>query len=578
MMLMLSVAVVGAGVPAGKAFALRTTAPVSIPTLTAPAPASQVSGVVDLTATSSAASVQFYVDASAVGAPVAVAAGSATYPWETWGYANGTHALTAADCDGSGCGSFSSSVGVDLENTPASITSPADGATVSTNPMITADAPGGAVRFISDGNDLGLDTSAPYSLTVSPPLTVGLHVLSVESCSISGARCLGATSSVSVTVAVLHPKITSVAPGIFSPNGDHRNDTTKVTVSLPTAQSLTWTVKDHLGATVRGPVHGGTLSAGSHAFVWYGKDNGNHVVADGTYTILVETAAGGLLGTASAHVRVDNTRPNLGVPSGANVTFYPVHDGYGDVFSSHVSTNEPGTLWLVITTTSGHNVRVLKHTHGNTGTFTLTWDGLSSGGHLVPQGVYHFRWDAQDTAGNLRTGHTYALTLSYKRLVTHTATMQKNGDQAYEYGATDTSCVEVSRALSFFSHGVWMLNVCDEAFDGDQGVAAFFSFAVPGATRYNSIAVSSYGETQNAPEHIGALTYNNSTTDWDVVGAPLLTRDDAPAWVGYGSTGAGNHVSSNHSVGVMILVPNFDGDEDYDLGAVRVTISYSILQ
>src|SRR5262245_41089168 len=69
------------------------------PTITVPAEAATVSGVVTVTAESTAPFVQFGVQGlGAIGSPIAVVSGSASTTWDSWGFANGAQIFLAAEC------------------------------------------------------------------------------------------------------------------------------------------------------------------------------------------------------------------------------------------------------------------------------------------------------------------------------------------------------------------------------------------------------------------------------------------------------------------------------------------------
>src|SRR4051794_22275152 len=75
-------------------------------------------GTLTLSASSTAALVQFEVDDQPPLTPVPVAGdGTATATWDSWGFANGVHGVIAADCsDATTCGTPSDPVSFDLAN------------------------------------------------------------------------------------------------------------------------------------------------------------------------------------------------------------------------------------------------------------------------------------------------------------------------------------------------------------------------------------------------------------------------------------------------------------------------------
>ena len=562
-------------VPAGAA-------PVTTPVITAPTGGSTVAGDVPLSATSTAGLVQFYVDAAPIGPPATVVSGTATTDWLSWGAANGSHALTAADCDGSGCNAaLSPTVSVTLNNAAPTVTAPTNGATTSTSLTLSATAPGGGLAFFVDSAPVGFDATSPYSFEVAGPLAEGGHSMSVSECNVGGTVCNGPTAGAAFTVKVLHPQITTVVPNPFSPNNDGRNDKLAYRVHLPDAESVSLSVQNGNGQLVWGPHAPGPQSAGDHIYHWDGRNNSNRITGDGVYTIVVATAAsaGGATfhGTAQAPVHLDNHGPAFSGISGNGATFYPVHDGYQDVFQPHVHVAEGGGLWLRVENPAGSLVKLVAKPHGGAGTFVISWNGTNRANRLVPAGAYRFKFIAQDSAGNRSGSAAYVVHVSRAHLVNKAVTIVKNGDTG-NVGSSDWSCTQYNYN-SNFAHGVWLDNVCDQNYDGVQAIFADYGFSVPGAVRYNSIRVQSYGTPiLHAPEPIAALIYNFATGDFDGVGGAYLAHNQSPVTSTYGTVAGAQHVSGSRVVVVSVGVPNTYYLEDYDIGAVAITVSYSVLQ
>jgi flagellar hook assembly protein FlgD len=564
------------GVHARSASALAP--PSTIPTITSPTDGATIAGFVTLSAASTAPEVVFYLDGLPFTSAVPVINGTASMQWETWGVHGGQLFLAAADCNDAGCGTPSVSISAVNADNPPKIVSPLNGTTTSTEPELSATVEGGSVEFTMDQVPLVVDTSPPFEYAVTSPLSVGVHIFAAYGCNTAGTVCSGPTSGSGFTVAVLHPEITSVSPAGFSPNGDGRSDSTRVSVSLPDPESITWTVKDAQGAIVQGPRDLGALSAGAHSFVWAGRDNVQQPVPDGRYTVLITTTGTvhgvALTGQVSTSVTVDTVRPSLGVPTGQNALFYPVHDGYHDTFTSKVSTDSGGTLLLVITTTAGHSVRVLKTSHSKGGSFSSVWNGLASSGHLVSAGTYHFRWDAIDAAGNLRSGHTYSLTVSLRYLRTESATLT---DRAIDYDFVDgsASCAGGNTAQSAFRpNGLILVNAC--AGTGTQAAVAQYSYTVPAAISYSSIHVETYGLVDSPPAAVVSLIWNFARNDADTITGVTLSNTGG-AWANLGSITATGHITSHRLVQIAIGLANFLPPTGYDMAAVRIVVTYKAL-
>ena len=557
-------------------------APITTPVIAAPLDGSTVGGDVTVSATSVAATVQLYVDGIALGVPVAVATGTASVQWLTWGLANSSsHVLTAADCDVSGCGTQSAGVTVTIDNSAPGVTAPAGTSTTGPNQTLSAVAPGGGLAFFVDSVQAGFDATSPYALAVGP-LTEGAHTTFVRECDASGTTCDGPTSPVvSFTVKILHPRITSVSPNPFSPNRDGRSDITSFRINLPDTETVTWLIRNSNEQLLAGPHVLGALGRGNHNYRWGGRTNAGRIAGDGKYTIVVTSFhdSGGvrLRGTATATVRVDKTPPTLAGITGSGATFYPVVDGYHDQFGPRATVNEGGRLWLQVFNRLGATVASIGGSHSTKGTFQRVWNGRNLGGALVAEGRYRYRFLAEDPAGNRRASANYYVYASHKRLVGKTATLSRNGRDG-TIVSSDWSCTQYNYN-SNFANGVWLDNVCYQPLDDFQAIAALYSFSIPGAVQYNNIRVRSYGTPiLNAPEPIAAIIYNFSTAQWDPVGAVYLASNQTPAWSTFGTVSAHGRVSGGRSVRVGIGVPDTYYLEDYDIGAVRIIVSYTVLQ
>jgi flagellar hook assembly protein FlgD len=580
LVLLTSLAVASSWSVATSAFAVGE--PTTTPTITAPTSGAQVAGNVAITASSTAPSVQFSLDATPIGSPVTVASGTASTSWATWGLANGSsHTWTAADCNGSGCNATQSTgVTVTVNNATPVLTAPTNGAIADRTITLTATAPGGGIRFSVDGSVVGFDGTAPYAFVVAGPLGEGTHTAAAQACDATGSTCAGPSTSASFTVQALHPKVSSVSPNPFSPNNDGRRDTATFRISLQGYQNVQYEIQNANGQTVEGPHFRGVLSPGTRTFHWTGKNNARRAVVNGTYFVVVTTSAkrGGatLHGLAKASVRVDRVGPRFSAAVGNGATIYPARDGYLDDFHPRVTVNEGGGLWLEIYSASGAKVREIARSHGGKGTFTFTWSGRDARGVAVPSGTYRYFFKAQDGAGNQTVGRSNHVRLRPERLVNKAVTRQLNGDQG-TIQSSDWSCTSYSYSLSGFTHGVWFDNVCDPYY-GFEAISANFTFSVPGAVRYNRLNVQSYGTPSlHAPEPIPVIVYNYAKGDWDGVGAVNICCNDVPHWTNYGTVSAQGKVGGGH-VTVGFGVPNAVYLEDYDLGAMAITISYSVLQ
>src|SRR5262252_4231418 len=161
--------------------------------LTAPSNGATVSGTVTVSASASdnvgVAGVQFTLDGANLGAEDTASPYSVS--WNTTGVANGSHTLTATARDAAGNRTTSAAVTVTVSNGPppdttpptASLTAPANGATVSGTVTVSATASDNVgvagVQFTLDGANLGAeDTASPYSISWNTTgIANGTHTL-----------------------------------------------------------------------------------------------------------------------------------------------------------------------------------------------------------------------------------------------------------------------------------------------------------------------------------------------------------------------------------------------------------------
>src|SRR6185503_7526316 len=107
-----------------------------------------------------------------------------------------------------------------------------------------------------------------------------------------------------------------------------------------------------------------------------------------------------------------------------------------------------------------------------------------------------------------------------------------------QFFTNDTSCTGASNSQSTFAHGTWLANICTSP----SVVYGDYSIAIPGATRYNSIDLKTYGNTISAPEHIFGAWLNYTPDEFTSGGYRLLQHNDSNAWVDLGKVSASGRV------------------------------------
>jgi hypothetical protein len=285
-------------------------------------------------------------------------------------------------------------------------------------------------------------------------------------------------------------------------------------------------------------------------------------------------------GTASRTVRVDTVAPTLSSITGNGATFYPYPDGYADTYSPAVTLNEPAVLRLVITNSAGTVVRVLQAAK-SAGRVWLTWNGRDAANHLVAAGTYHWIYTATDAAGNHRNSPRDSVVVSAKRLVAKSVTVTKNGGAYYDL-RTNTSSTCAGYGASAFAHGVWLDNTCNPATTGPVIADARYIFSVPAATRYGTLTAQTYGgpDSGTTPAEIFAA-YQDTAGNVDA--RLLKATTSAHAWYTFAATTEAGRVTSARQTVVAMGVDNTYNtaghpDSNFDIGYVRLTIRYYVLQ
>ncbi len=216
----------------------------------------------------------------------------------------------------------------------------------------------------------------------------------------------------------------------FSPDSDGTKDSTLITVSADTGQTLYLNIYNETNTIVR---TGMPLSAngGSYTATWQGKDDGNSVVPDGTYRFKVSIESSG------AAVNESETTGTVVVdtaaPTGSTITI-----NSGDSYTNSTTV----TLALSATDDSDKKMR-FKNSGGSWTDWedfqnSKTWTLTSTDGSKT---VY---FQAKDTAGNIATEQTDSIILDTTAPSQVNITITGKGDTP----STHTNDVSVTLSIS----------------------------------------------------------------------------------------------------------------------------------
>jgi hypothetical protein len=365
-----------------------------------------VSGTVTLSASADApglASVEFQV--SGVDVAPAVTSGACSVPWDTRTAGDGVRTVVAIGRDSQGVAVSSTPILVTVLNTSTdlaaptvSVTSPANGATVSGNVSLTAAASDNTgvvgVWFSVDGINLGSeDTLAPYGASWSTQSVAnGAHVVTAT------ARDSGGNTATSgpVVVTVSNANNDSIAPtvAITSPSG---GSTVGGTITLSASAS------DNIGVAgvqwlLDGAAFGAEMTSSPYAVSWNTTTaaNGGH-----TLRAVARDNAGNRTTSAAVSVTVsnvpDSTSPTVSLSSpadGATVS---------NVITVSASASDNVGVAGVRFTIDGATIG----TEDTTSPYSISWNTGT-----VASGAHTLRAVARDAAGNTRTSTSRTITVA----------------------------------------------------------------------------------------------------------------------------------------------------------------------
>ncbi len=209
------------------------------------------------------------------------------------------------------------------------------------------------------------------------------------------------------------PAMTSVTvlPTPFSPNNDGNKDTALLSFYLSEDAYVTVGVYGSAGNFIRSLIAANVVS-GTQNIVWDGKDDFGNVVFDGTYTFRIDAQdAAGNIGTASASVVVDTTKPVASVVQVNPTAFSPNNDGIVDTVAFSYTLSEGGYVTANVLNSANNVVYRFFITPKlqPPQMQTVTWDGTGNTG----EGLYTFQMSVEDLAGNLSDAATGQVLLDF---------------------------------------------------------------------------------------------------------------------------------------------------------------------
>jgi len=204
---------------------------------------------------------------------------------------------------------------------------------------------------------------------------------------------------------------------VFSPTCDCPTGTASIRFRLRQPDRVSVEIVDSGGDVVRELARDRPQGRRFVTYVWDGRDDAGHVVAEGTYKPRVHLARQRRTIVMPNRIRVDTTPPRVMSFTARPLVISPDGDGRFDRAKIRYRVDEKATVELYV-----DGVRALRRL-GTRTTGTMDWFG-TAGGEPLPQGTYTLRLVARDVAGNLgprsgsRTVRIHFLSLGRDRVVT----------------------------------------------------------------------------------------------------------------------------------------------------------------
>jgi hypothetical protein len=146
-----------------------------------------------------------------------------------------------------------------------------------------------------------------------------------------------------------------------------------------------------------------------------------------------------------------------------------------------------------------------------------------------------------------------------------------------DIGYSPSGCGDAATALSDYApDGLWIDNFCDWGDYGSSITAAFYSFAVPGAVRYNSLRLDVFGNTISPGTKLRGAFVDQATNSIDSVTTGAQVNNMSDGWFNLGAQAATSLVSSSRGVEAAVVTNEVASPSD--IGIVQLTVGYSVLQ
>ena len=199
----------------------------------------------------------------------------------------------------------------------------------------------------------------------------------------AGPSVRPATGTIGRPTGVLAVEGLRAEPSGFTPNGDGRTDTTRITYRLSAAAGVTATLQTEQGVELA-PLFSGQRQAGNHSFTWNGAG-----YPDGRYRIALVARARGRSVTATASLVVSRTLSGFTI---APAAISPNGDGRFDSLTVSFHVSVPATARVVARRGTAELATILDSSLP-AGPQTLFWPGG------IRDGAYSIALTVTDSTG-----------------------------------------------------------------------------------------------------------------------------------------------------------------------------------
>jgi spore germination protein YaaH/flagellar hook assembly protein FlgD len=190
----------------------------------------------------------------------------------------------------------------------------------------------------------------------------------------------------------------SLSAGSFSPNGDRRQDTVTMNVSVTGHLRFGYAVQPYVDNAAGRAVRLGTVESKNVTYTWDGRRANGARLPDGAYRIWIWAMDASNNRASAQKVVTIDTRPAVITSSVSPASISPNGDRRDDTTRLRMASDSIVTGRARIIGPGGATVRVWAMTAGRTGSWT--WDGRNASGAIVPDRPYTFRLEGFDAARN----------------------------------------------------------------------------------------------------------------------------------------------------------------------------------